>query len=263
MWFTPVNLFLSNRFGISIDFSPFGCRMLAFFIFSSALFFTVMLACASIDRFFTSSSSVWLRSFSKVHIAQRVIIIVTILIIIYMSPFFLIFHWDYNKNQCLEYSTTLIIIYLSSRVILYYIIGPLVMTIFGLLTINNIRKQACRVGPLVPQNRRRRTESQLTRVLIIQIGIHLIFSLPTAVSYVLITFIPSIITPLVSGFRALSIIWQQATFFLSFFLYILSATVFRKELQKIFKLNNEHSELVRRFILVQRTFQNNTNDTRV
>ena len=264
MIFTPMNTFLSNRFGIAIGSSPFGCRIQFFFVYSSALFFTSMLVCASIDRFFTSSSSAFLRNLSNLRIAQKVIIVVSISIIIYMSPFFLIYYWNYNTNQCLQYSTTIITIYFSSRVIIYYIIGPLAMITFGLLTINNIRNQTRSVAPLAPQNRRRRTEGQLTRVLIIQVGLHLIFSLPTAVTYIIITFIPSIVTPLVTGFRVISIIWQQVTFFLSFFLYTLSATVFRKELQKMFKWNDQHNGILRRFDLTQRrVLPTNTNDTRV
>jgi hypothetical protein len=77
------------------------------------------------------------------------------------------------------------------------------------LTINNIRNQARRVMTVIPQNSHRRTDAQLTHVLIIQIVIHLIFSLPTVVTYIITTFMPSIITPTVTGFRAISIIWQQ------------------------------------------------------
>lgn len=212
--FTPMDIFLGNRFGLSIDSSPLGCRIHQFFIYSSALFFTCMLVCASLDRFLVSSSSVRLRSFSNISVAQRVIVIVSISVVIYMRPFLLISYWNYNTNRCSQYSTTIIIVYLSSRVILYYIIGPISMLTLGLLIINNIRSQTCRVSSFASQNRHHRSESQLTRVLVIQVGIHLIFSLLTAVTYTIITFIPSIITPLGAGFRVISIIWQQAIFFL-------------------------------------------------
>jgi hypothetical protein len=115
-------------------------------------------------------------------------------------------------------------------------IGPLAMITFGLLTINNIRNQIRRVAPMVPRNQRRSTEGQLTRVLIIQIGIHLFFSLPAAVMYVITTFLPSTNTPFFSGLRMISVIWQMAILFFSFFSYILWSTVFRIELIKMFKL---------------------------
>jgi hypothetical protein len=223
-----------------------------------------MLVCASIDRFCSSSSSVRIRNFSNVRVAQRVIIIVTIVTTIYMSPFLIIYHWDYNTNLCSQYSTRLTAIYLSTRVILYYIIGPLAMITFGLLTINNIRNQTRRVGAIVLQNQHRRTEGQLTRVLIIQVGIHLFFSLPAAVMYVMTTFVPSTNTSLFSGLRLISVIWQLAILFLSFFSYILSSTVFRTELVKMLKLNNRHNRIVHALNLLQTRFTSrNAIDTRV
>ncbi len=264
MIFTPVHMFLSTRFGISLDSVPFGCRMLSFFVFSPLLFFIAMLVCASIDRFCSSSSSVRIRNFSNVRVAQRVIIIATIVITIYMSPFPVIYYWDYNTNQCSQYSTTLTAVYLSTRVILYYIIGPLAMITFGILTINNIRNRRHRVAPMVSQNQHRRTEGQLARVLIIQIGIHLFFSLPIAVMYVMTTFIPSTNTPFFNGLRLICAIWQLGIFVFSFFSYILSSTVFRTELIKMLKLNNRHNQIVHRFHLRQIHFRpQNVMDTRV
>ncbi len=264
MIFTPVHMFLTSRFGISLDSLPVGCRIHSFFVFSPLLFFIVMLVCASIDRFCSSSSSVRIRNFSNVRVAQRVIIIVTIVTTIYMSPFLIIYHWDYNTNLCSQYSTRLTAIYLSTRVILYYIIGPLAMITFGLLTINNIRNQIRRTAPMVPQSQHRRIEGQLARVLLIQIGIHLFFSLPAAVMYVMTTFLPSTNTPFFSGLRMISVIWQMAILFFSFFSYILWSTVFRIELIKMLKLNNRHNQIVHRFNFRQIHFRpHHVMDTRV
>ncbi|CAF4205468.1 unnamed protein product, partial [Adineta steineri] len=58
---SPMNLFFSYCYGISLDASPFGCKFLSFSIYLSALFVSLMLVCASIDRFIASSSSVHLR----------------------------------------------------------------------------------------------------------------------------------------------------------------------------------------------------------
>jgi hypothetical protein len=172
-----------------------------------------------------------------------------------MSPFLVIYYWNYNTNQCSQYSTTLIAVYLSTRVILYYIIGPLAMITFGLLTINNIRNQRRRTAPMIPQNQHRRIEGQLARVLLIQIGIHLFFSLPIAVMYVMTIFIPSTNTPFFSGLRLICAIWQLGIFVFSFFSYILSSTVFRIELIKMLKLHNRHNQIVHRFHLRQIHFR--------
>jgi hypothetical protein len=149
-------------------------------------------------------------------------------------------------------------------VILYYIIGPIGMITFGFLTIRNIRNQTRRVGPMILQNRHRRTESQLSRVLLIQVGTHLFFSLPAAAMYVITTFIPTANTPFFSGLRLISTLWQQPIFFLSFFSYILSSTLFRTELLKMFKLNNRNNQIVQSFTRFRaRLLTRNIIDTRV
>ncbi|CAF1498643.1 unnamed protein product, partial [Adineta steineri] len=163
-----MNLFFSYCYGISLGASPFGCKFLSFSIYSSALFVSLMLACASIDRFIASSSSVHLRNLSKIQITRQLIVVISIATIIYISPFFIIYHWNYKNNECIQSSTTITIIYFSSRILLYYIIAPIVMIIFGLLTIYNIRNQIQRVSPVNLFNSNRRTEGQLARMLIIQ-----------------------------------------------------------------------------------------------
>ncbi|CAF1283046.1 unnamed protein product [Rotaria sordida] len=169
---SPMTLFLRSWLGISLSNSPFGCRILSFYIYSSALFVTLMLIFAAIDRFFASSSSAHLRNLSKVHVAQKVIIIAGIFTIIYSSPFIIIQYWDYTTNRCSQLSTTIIVLYLSSRVVIYYLMAPLTMAIFGLLTIYNIRSQKGRVAPAVINrvqlNHQRRRDGQLARMLIIQ-----------------------------------------------------------------------------------------------
>jgi hypothetical protein len=264
MIFTPLNIYLSTRFGLSINASPFGCRILYFLVFSTALFYTYMLVCASVDRYFTSSSNAMLRRLSNVRVAKRIILLIIILLIIYLIPFMIISYWNYDTNSCSQYSSTLITIYLLSRVVVYNIIGPLLMAIFGLLTISNVRNQRRRVTQFLPQTRHHRTEGQLTRVLVFQLGIYLLFCLPNAITYVLTTFIPSVVTPTIIGIRTISIIWQQAVHFISLFLYVLNASAFRKELQKMLKLSNQNNRLLRRFNLVQRpAFPSRMNETRL
>jgi hypothetical protein len=74
------------------------------------------------------------------------------------------------------------VVYLSSRVILSYIVVPLAMAIFGLLTIRNIQTQMRRVANVAMnpqrQNRRHRIERQLARMLIIQVTAYIVFCTP-------------------------------------------------------------------------------------
>ncbi|CAF1121078.1 unnamed protein product [Adineta steineri] len=241
---SPMNLFFSYCYGISLDASPFGCKFLSFSIYLSALFVSLMLVCASIDRFIASSSSVHLRYLSKIQITRQLIVIISIAIIIYMSPFFIIYHWNHSNNECIQTSTAITIIYFSSRILLYYIIAPLLMIVFGLLTIYNIRNQTQRVSPVNLFNSNRRTEGQLARMLIIQVSVYVFFSIPAAVTYILTTFIPSMNTILITDIRIYTIIWQQGTYILSPFLYILSANIYKQELKKMFNMQYYHKQIL-------------------
>ncbi|CAF4154666.1 unnamed protein product, partial [Adineta steineri] len=165
----PVIMFIRIRFGYIVTSSSVGCRLQTFIINIMPLFISIMLVFASIDRFFTSSSLLRMRNLNQVHIARRIIIITIILTVIYISPILLIYYFNSNMNQCISYSSTIAIIYLSSRIIFSYIIIPLAMGIFGFLIIRNIRNQIHRINPFARnperQNRRRyrRIENQLAR----------------------------------------------------------------------------------------------------
>ncbi|UJR18403.1 hypothetical protein I4U23_005308 [Adineta vaga] len=95
-------LFISFGFRISATNTPFGWRITQFIINSSSLFVTFMLVCASIDRFFASPSLVSLRNLSNIRNAQRLIIIIAIVTLIYISPWCIIYYWNSTTNQCLQ-----------------------------------------------------------------------------------------------------------------------------------------------------------------
>ena len=236
-----MSVYFRNRFGILLSASPVSCRVMNTMIYSSALFVTLMLIFASIDRYLSSSSSLRLRQYSQVRIAQRLIPLVLLLTLIYSSPFSLINYWDSSSNRCVQYSSTLISIYLSSRIVLFYFIGPFIMAVFGLLTISNIRHQTSRIAPIAMrragQSSQRRSEGQLARMLIIQVGAYIIFSTPSAITYTITTFVPSMNTPVLAGLRTISLMWQQGTYLLTMFLYILTANVYRQEMIKVFRLH--------------------------
>lgn len=241
MFSSPLTGFLNSQFGKALYSIPIGCRILYFNIYGSSLFVTLMLICATIDRFLASSSSVRFRRFSEVRIARRVIILTTVITALYSSPFSLIYYWNYSTDQCLLDSSTVITVYLSSRIVLYYLVCPLTMAIFGLLTIYNIRSQTTRVAAMISnagrQSLRRRTEGQLARMLIMQVGLYVLFSVPSAVTYTMTTFIPSTNTSFMNAIRSITLVWQQGTYVSTFFLYILSAKIYREELRRVFKLH--------------------------
>ena len=248
-------MFIRIRFGIAVTSSPVGCPLQTFLIFLLPLFIAVMLVLASIDRFIVSSPLVRIRNRSQVRVTKRIILTTVILSILYAIPFLFIYHFDGNTEQCVSYSSTIAVVYLSSRIVLLYIIIPFAMTIFGFLTIRNIKNQSQRVASVTAnlqrQNRHRRTEGQLARMLIIQVGVYLIFSTPAGIAYTLVTFVTSMNTTFMIQLRIIFSLGQQSIYFLSFFLYMLSSNVYRQELNQIFKihqLRNQFSHYIVQFI---------------
>jgi hypothetical protein len=142
---TPVNSILQTRFGFYINGTPVTCKIVTFLAYATSLLYGLMLVCATIDRFCSSSTSPRLRQFSDVRVARRIIVIVWILALIYMSPFMASYYYDYNSNKCTQYSTTLTDVYLMTRVVFYYFLIPIILGIFGTLTLRGCR--GVRVDP--------------------------------------------------------------------------------------------------------------------
>ncbi|CAF4565117.1 unnamed protein product, partial [Rotaria sp. Silwood2] len=142
--------------------------MHTYFAFLTPLLARTMLVLASFDRYCSSSQSPRLRSTSTVRRGRLLIIISTILCIIYISPMLAMYYSKEPSGICMQYSNLLIIIYIVSQIIIYYISLPVLMIIFGLLTISNTRPCVTRTGPQLNFVRGRRTEKQLTRMLLLQ-----------------------------------------------------------------------------------------------
>jgi len=226
-----------------------GCKMHFYFIFVAPVQAKVMLLLASFDRYCSSSQSRQLHSKSTIRTAKISIVIGTILSAIYMSPMLIIYNWDETSKKCLQRSDTLTHMYTFTQVIFYYILAPLLMIIFGFLTILNIRQQSTRAKILTASIRRRRTEGQLARMLILQVSVHLILVLPFGITYSMNAFDPSTRTSHILAIRYILVMWQQCDYFVSFFLYVFSGSVYRKELFRILQsLRWHHRPSIRSFI---------------
>ncbi|CAF2744501.1 unnamed protein product [Rotaria sp. Silwood2] len=222
-------------FNIYLVNTPIGCRLHLYFVFLPSLLARMMLVLASFDRYCASFQPQRLNSSSTVRKARLLIIIATILCITYMSPLLAIYHRKESSGTCLQDSNLLINIYIFSQILLYYISAPLLMIIFGLLTISNTRRLLTRIGPQLNFGRWRRTERQLTRMLLLQMSIHLVLTLPFGIIYSMNAFDPSTITSNIMTVRNILVIWQQCDYFVSFFLYIFSGSAYRKQLVHMLK----------------------------
>lgn len=81
-------------------------------------------------------------------------------------------------------------------------------------------------------------------MLFIQVTAYLLFTLPVGVIQVPMTFVPTMRTPLIQGLRMVFTMWQQCIFFLSFFLFIVTGSIYRQELIRLFKRIYKRDELM-------------------
>ncbi len=160
-----------------------------------------------------------------------------------------IYYWDKTSHKCVQQSTTLAYIYILSQVIFYFILVPILMIIFGFLIILNIQQQSIR-AKILAASIQRRSEGQLARMLILQVSVHLILILPFGVTYSMNAFDPSTRTSNILAVRYILVMWQQCDYFLSFFLYILSGRVYRKEFFRLIKWH--HTLPIQSFIYQQK-----------
>jgi hypothetical protein len=229
--------------GYNIDFARYSrvfCKLINYFIVFCSLLSVYMLVLASIDRYCSSSLNVQRRRLSNIHTARKAILVVLITTSIFMLGNLVIFDVSSDGvTGCTTNSNNLFTqIFLIIVLTLYVIISPFLMILFGFLTIHNTKKLGR--NHLVVF-RYRRSERQLARMLIVQVFIHIILSLPFLVLFFMSILPISLRSTIIFNF--LFVIFKIPiilTFITPFFLYILSAKMYRDEfftiLKKVFRI---------------------------
>ena len=225
----------SRAFSMNWIHGPIICQSHVFLLFVLPLQANLMLVLASFDRYYSSYQISHVYSVRTIRTrARRNILLSNLICIFYMIPMIFIYNRDESSNKCLPKSHSFVQIYVFSQIVLYYFLSPFLMLLFGILTINHIHRQSKRCIPLLVSIHRRRTECQLTRMLFLQVTIHLILVLPFGVIYVIHSLIPSTQTPTSIALRLVFVSWQQCDYFVSFVLYILSGNVYREQFIRLF-----------------------------
>ena len=226
----------ARGFSINLTNNNLTCKVSTYFLFVLPLQANIMLILASFDRYYSSSHLSHYHSINRtIRIARQNIFIGNLFCIVFMIPMLFIYTWDEKLNKCLAKSHLSIQIYICSQVFIYYILSPLLMIVFGMLTIYNIHQQSNHSVTFILSKRRRRTECQLAQMLFLQITVHLILVLPFGIIYIINSLIPSTQRPNIIAIRLIFVIWQHCDYFVSFFLYVLSANIYRQQLIRILK----------------------------
>lgn len=190
---------------------------------------------ASVDRYFSSSSNIHLRNLSNLTFARWFILSVILFYsLFFISSFAMLEIQPAHSVPCRISTTTLYgRIYPFIQSVLLNLIPPLLMLVFGLLTIRNTK--LVRVIPVV-FSRYRRTEQQLARMLVVQVICHFVLNTPMCTLYVL-GFLPvQVLSPrkYFVAFRTSQLIYSFS-YATSIFLYFFSSRVYREELMIVLR----------------------------
>jgi hypothetical protein len=223
--------------GYQVDvakYSIFCCKFISYLLNLCPNLSVYFIVLASIDRYCASSINVQRRRFNDLRTTRWAIGILILIFSIIFIGALIAFDISHNGlSQCTIRSDILFNqIFLILDLILYVIIAPVLIIFFGFLTIYNTKQ--LRLLP-VRISRYRRTEYQLSRMLILQVGTHVILTLPFCIAFFML------ILPISLRFTikfASAYVICKLPFYLStttaFFLYILSARVYRDELIRLY-----------------------------
>jgi len=224
--------------GYQLDLTEYSnvlCKIISYLLNLCPNLSVYFIVFASIDRYYSSSTNVQIRQLSNIRIARWTIGILIIVLVIFFIGTLVAFDTSSAGIPSCRVQSDILFnqIFLILNLILYVIIAPFSMILFGCLTIYNtkqIRFIPARIS------RYRRTEGQLSRMLLLQVGTHIVLILPFCTTFfMLILPIPvEFSTSFVFAFTICKLPFYL-TVTTAFFLYVLSARVYRDELIRLYK----------------------------
>ncbi|CAF1209763.1 unnamed protein product [Didymodactylos carnosus] len=176
------------------------CKLRIYTVFASGTISAWCIAFAAADRYFCSCQSVYQRNLSSLKVSYRVVAATTAASLLIYAE--MLYCYDANqitgpflcngKEGPCRYFNSLVYT-------LFFIILPLmVMVVFGILTLNNVRKLNRLVAPAssttrgstalartVPSKKR---DKQLTKMLLVQVLVSTILTVPYSIQYLYSTF---------------------------------------------------------------------------
>lgn len=222
------------------------CRIRYFFTYYSRTLSTWFIVLACSDRWLSSSQA--RNRFNTVSFARKVIVITCFLCFVcYVHVLFLFgIQTSSTSSTVTCYAATGIYRLLSDlQYLIFYAVGPpILMLFFGLLTLRNIRHNRRLVLPTtnvqnqIQAQSTRRRDNQLLAMLLLQVVIIIVFTLPFAIQKLVDTFntntsqtrLQKAQYSLLTGILRLVSYGSHA---FGFFFYTLAARIFRIELLKI------------------------------
>ncbi|CAF1212286.1 unnamed protein product [Adineta ricciae] len=209
------------------------CKFRLFFLYSFRTTSAWLIVFAAFDRWCSSNRKVYQRRFSSCQIAYRsILIIYSLSFILWFEGFFC-----YEAN-------------LTTAPVKCYAIPSILMLIFGSLTIRNINQIRRAIEPFVaristishtsrtPRSLVRRSESSLTRMLLFQVCLLTVCSIPQAMHQFYLTFTIDVQkSPLRLAIENFIVNLNFSLTYIgngmAFYIYTLNGTVFRQTLIRL------------------------------
>ncbi|CAF3334468.1 unnamed protein product [Rotaria socialis] len=256
------NLFIVNidilfhmlSFGFGIDpttTSLYFCRFRQYVSHVTTLLSRIYIVLACIDRWAMTSTSVKLRSYSKVNVAK--IIIPSVAIVWFIISLHIPWHHFIVNGRCMVILRDYSIFYNIYNTVLSVFFIPIIMIIFGFLTIRHVKLSRQRVNPRLNRNpilisqqqvkvNVKSREYEILIMILVQLAVYLITCLPFPMyllcSTVTISWIKSNVQLALDRFYSnITVALNNINFSATFYIYILTTRVFRKDLKRLFVEN--------------------------
>jgi hypothetical protein len=223
--------------------SVISCKLITYVISVCIAISPYFIVLASIDRYCASSMNAQRRKFSNVRVARwALMFFVTLFALYFINTLVLVDLREDDYLGCaIRGDTTYKNAYSIIQVMLFAVIAPCLMGFFGGMTIYNTKRVH-----LLPARatRHRRTENQLIRMLLLQVGTHIVLNLPTCVLY-LIGVLPNSLKLRPEFGSAIKIcqLFFYSSVDTAVILYFLSSGIYRKEcIRLMYKIVRIHHE---------------------
>ena len=159
------------------------CKIKTYFTYVASILTPTLIVLACVDRLMLSSPKMNFRFWSQPRFAYRLVAVASIFWTIYSSHAFygsVIFSRS-GYSFCYTQEGSYRVFVTFHSVIMNYLLPPILMTILGVLTIINVREAQRRVRPGVNGEYGQRKDRPLLRMLLFQVLINVIFTIPIAV----------------------------------------------------------------------------------
>ncbi|CAF1301638.1 unnamed protein product [Adineta ricciae] len=213
------------------QFNPILCKLRFYLRYSTITLSTWFILLACIDRYLSTSARVHIRDWSSLRMAKRLILLSTLIAFIF--PYTQTFYC-YNissRGVCIQIDTKckslndILLLCCNSG------LPPIFMALISILTIKNVKH----TQNLVTTHRR---DSQLIRILLIQVTVLILFSIPvtmqklysTATAYVMKS---TLTTAIDSLLNQISIEISYISNSITFYIYSLTSKKYRKEVRQL------------------------------